>query len=127
YTQGYSQFTLTTHLSRTADFLLPHIKKGEHILDIGCDLGTITTGFWQYATEGTIICIDDSPNFLGKVRSLASEANNPHIRPGSVVFKEGNLLGGLPYPDGIFVIIFASQLFEHSPGTVRLQVTSAVY
>lgn len=49
YKQGYSNYTLATQQSRTAEsnaaFLLPHIKKGDRILDVGCGPGTTTVGF----------------------------------------------------------------------------------
>ncbi|KIW97367.1 uncharacterized protein Z519_02759 [Cladophialophora bantiana CBS 173.52] len=38
YAQGHSNYTVATHLTRTAEsdaaFLLPHIKKTDHILDV---------------------------------------------------------------------------------------------
>jgi ubiquinone/menaquinone biosynthesis C-methylase UbiE len=77
YTQGYSNYAIAFYLSRTAEssaaFLLPHIKKTDHILDVGCGPGTITTGFAKYATEGTIIGIDISPDVLKRTKTLATE------------------------------------------------------
>ena len=112
YTQGYSNYTTATHQSRTAEsdaaFLLPHIKKTDHILDVGCGPGTITTSLVKYASEGTIIGIDLSAAVLEKARTLAAEANVPTQGLGSVIFKEGNVLEGLVYPDSTFDIIFCS-------------------
>jgi ubiquinone/menaquinone biosynthesis C-methylase UbiE len=119
YTQGYSSYTLATHLTRTASstaaFLLPHIKTTDHILDIGCGPGTITTGFATYASSGTIVGIDISPIVVQKAQTLAAEAKIPTQGPGSVRFEEGNLLESLPYPDDTFDIIYASQVFGHFP------------
>ena len=117
YTQGYSNYTVATHQSRTAEsdaaFLLPHIKKIDHILDVGCGPGTITTGFTRYASEGTIVGIDISADVLQKAKKLAAEANVPTQGPGSVIFKEGNVLEGLAYPDDTFDIVYCSQVFGH--------------
>ncbi|KAH8819025.1 S-adenosyl-L-methionine-dependent methyltransferase [Xylogone sp. PMI_703] len=117
YTQGYTDHTITTHLSRKpeldAAFLLPYIRKADHILDVGCGPGTITTGFAKYATEGTIVGIDISEAVLQKVKALATEANIPTEGPGSVVFQEGNILERLPYPDDTFDIVFACQVMGH--------------
>jgi ubiquinone/menaquinone biosynthesis C-methylase UbiE len=119
YTQGHSNYTIATHLSRTAEsnaaFLLPYIKKTDHILDAGCGPGTITTGFAKYASEGKTVGIDISTDVLQKARTLANEANIPTQGPGSVTFEQGNVLENLPYPDDTFDIIYSSQLFGHLP------------
>jgi ubiquinone/menaquinone biosynthesis C-methylase UbiE len=117
YTQGYSNYTVATHQSRTAEsdaaFLLPHIKKTGHILDVGCGPGTITTGLAKYASEGTTVGIDISIDVLQKAKTLAAEANVPTQGLGSIVFKEGNVLEGLAHPDDTFDIVYCSQLFGH--------------
>ncbi len=119
YTQGYSDCTLATHLRRVADsdaaFLLPHIKKTDRILDVGCGPGTITTGFAKYASEGSIVGVDISPDVLKKATALAAEAGIPTEGPGSVVFEQGNILARLPYPDDSFDVVFSSQLLPHLP------------
>jgi ubiquinone/menaquinone biosynthesis C-methylase UbiE len=119
YTQGYSNHTLATHQSRKpesdAAFLLPYIKKTDHILDVGCGPGTITTGFAKYASESTIVGLDISSEVLKKAKILAAEDHVPSQGPGSVIFEEGNVLKGLPYPDETFDIVYCSQLFGHLP------------
>ena len=119
YTQGHSNYTVATHQSRTAEsdaaFLLPHIKKIDHILDVGCGPGTITTGLAKYASKGTTVGIDISIDVLQKAKTLAAEANVPTQGPGSVVFEQGNVLEGLAYPDDTFDIAYCSQLFGHLP------------
>ncbi|KAI8627422.1 S-adenosyl-L-methionine-dependent methyltransferase [Xylariaceae sp. FL1651] len=119
YTQGYSNCTIATHQRRTAEsdaaFVLPYIKKTDHILDAGCGPGTITTGLAKHASEGQTIGLDISAAVLQKARSLAAEANVPTQGPGSVVFEEGNILEGLAYPDNTFDVIYCSQVFGHMP------------
>ena len=119
YTQGYSNYTVATHQLRTAEvdaaFLLPHIKKTDHILDVGCGPGTITTGLAKYASEGTIVGVDISTTVLQKAKTLATEANVPTQGPGSVVFEEGNIVEKLAYPNDTFDIVYASQVFGHLP------------
>lgn len=120
YIQGHSDSTIATHLLRTAEtnaaFLLPHIKKTDRILDVGCGPGTITTGLAKYASEGSTVGVDISSGVLQKAKTLAAEANVPNQGPGSVVFEEGNVLDRLPYADESFDVIFCSQLFGHIPG-----------
>ncbi|KAI1350237.1 S-adenosyl-L-methionine-dependent methyltransferase [Xylaria sp. FL0043] len=119
YKQGYSACTTATHEKRTAEtnaaFLIPHIKKTDHILDVGCGPGTITTGFVKYAPEGTVIGLDMSLDVLERAKKLASEAAVPMEGPGSVQFVQGNVLEELPYPDDTFDIVYCSQVLGHIP------------
>jgi ubiquinone/menaquinone biosynthesis C-methylase UbiE len=119
YTQGYSNCTTATHELRTAEvdaaFLLPYIKTTDHILDVGCGPGTITTALAKYASEGTTIGIDISTVVLNKAKILAAEANIPIEGSGSVTFEEGNILERLAYPDDTFDIVYSSQVFGHLP------------
>jgi ubiquinone/menaquinone biosynthesis C-methylase UbiE len=119
YTQGYSKQTTATHQTRTAEsdaaFLLPYIKKIDHILDVGCRPGSITTSFTKYASEGTTTGIDISANVLKKAKTLAAEANIPTKGPGSVIFEEWHILEGLTYPDDPFDIVYCSQVLGHLP------------
>ncbi|KAI0423412.1 S-adenosyl-L-methionine-dependent methyltransferase [Xylaria sp. FL1042] len=119
YKQGYSDYTTATHEKRTAEsnaaFLIPHIKKTDHILDVGCGPGTITTGFAKYASEGTVIGLDMSTEVLEKAKRLASDAAVPTEGPGSVRFVQGDVFEGLPYPEGTFDIVYCSQVLGHIP------------
>ena len=119
YTQGYSDQTVATHQLRTAEsdaaFLIPHIKKTDRILDVGCGPGTITTGFAKYAREGTVLGIDVSNEVLAKAKAQAANANIPTEGPGSVSFAQGNVLEGLAYPDDTFDIIYCAQVLGHFP------------
>ncbi|OQV05114.1 Methyltransferase domain-containing protein, partial [Cladophialophora immunda] len=117
YTQGHSNYTVATHLTRTAEsdaaFLLPHIKTTDHILDVGCGPGTITTGLAKYASEGATVGVDMSSEVLAKAKAVAAEANVPSSGPGSVAFQEANVLEGLPFADDAFDVVFASQVLGH--------------
>ncbi|KAI0483579.1 S-adenosyl-L-methionine-dependent methyltransferase [Xylaria cf. heliscus] len=119
YKQGYSNYTTATHEKRTAEssagFLIPHIKATDHILDVGCGPGTITTGFAKYAHAGAVIGLDMSAEVLERAEKLAREASVPTDGPGSVRFEQGNVLEGLPYPDGTFDVVYCSQVLGHIP------------
>ncbi|KAI1123208.1 S-adenosyl-L-methionine-dependent methyltransferase [Nemania abortiva] len=119
YKQGYSNYTTATHEARTAEssaaFLIPHIKKTDHILDVGCGPGTITTGFAKYAHEGLVIGLDVSMIVLERAKKLAADAGVPADGLGSVRFEQGNVLEKLPYPDDTFDIVYCSQVLGHMP------------
>lgn len=46
YTHGHAEPVLRSHSSRTAEnsaaYLLPHLRPGQRLLDLGCGPGTIT-------------------------------------------------------------------------------------
>jgi ubiquinone/menaquinone biosynthesis C-methylase UbiE len=115
--QGHSHCTIATQLLRTAQsdaaFLLPHIKKTDHVLDVGCGPGTITTDFAKNASEGKTIGVDISANVIRKARSLAAESKAPTHGPGSVVFEEDNVLQTLDHPDVSFDKVFWSEVSIH--------------
>ncbi|PTB61865.1 S-adenosyl-L-methionine-dependent methyltransferase [Trichoderma citrinoviride] len=119
YARGHSDYTIATHLRRKAEtdaaFLLPYIKLTDHILDVGCGPGTITTSLAKYAPQGTTIGVDISPDVLQKAKTLADESGVPSQGPGSVSFEEGNVVDGLPYPDNTFDVVFSSQVIGHLP------------
>ncbi|KAK9796617.1 putative Methyltransf_25 domain-containing protein [Seiridium cardinale] len=119
YSRGHSDHTVALQQQRTADsdaaFLLPYIKKTDHILDVGCGPGTITTSLARHASEGRTVGIDISSDILQKARTLAIEANISTEGPGAVIFEKQDALERLAYPDNTFDIIFSSQFLGHLP------------
>ncbi|KAI1113174.1 S-adenosyl-L-methionine-dependent methyltransferase [Nemania sp. NC0429] len=119
YKQGYSNYTTATHEARTAEssaaFLIPHLKETDHILDVGCGPGTITTGFAKYAHKGIVVGLDMSMDVLERARKLATEAAVPAEGAGSVRFEQGNALERLPFPDDTFDVVYSSQVLGHMP------------
>jgi ubiquinone/menaquinone biosynthesis C-methylase UbiE len=72
---------------------------------LGCGPGTITVGFVKYASEGRTIGIDIPANVSSRAKAAADEASILEEGLGSVVFKEGNILEGLAYPDNTFDVV----------------------
>jgi len=108
---------MATHLTCTAEsdaaFLLPHIKKSDKILDVGCGPGTITTNLAKYTSDGHITGIDISEQIILKAKHLAGDAGIPTEGAGAVTFKRADGLSSLPFPDDTFDSVFASQVFGH--------------
>ena len=119
YTQGHSSYTIATHQTRTAEvdaaFLLPHMTKSDHILDVGCGPGSITLGLAKCASEGRTVGVDISTDVLSKAEALAVGSHAPTEGPGSIIFEEGNIIQGLSYPDDSFDVIYCSQVLGHFP------------
>src|SRR6478672_5437242 len=62
YTHGHAPATLRQHAQRTADeaaaFLLPHLRPGMRLLDVGCGPGSITRGLAAAVAPAEAVGID---------------------------------------------------------------------
>lgn len=67
-----------------ADFLLPHLSAGSHVLDVGCGQGTITLGLAEAA--GHVVGVDLSEDEFAEGRRWAAERaiENVEFQVGSV-------------------------------------------
>ena len=89
---------------RTADshagFLLPHLRPGMSLLDIGCGPGSITLGLASVVSPGQTTGVDLHPGLpdgTGGVRVLRADACD------------------LPFADDMFDAVFACALLQHLP------------
>jgi SAM-dependent methyltransferase len=90
------------HARRTAQshaaFLLPHLRSGQALLDLGCGPGTITAGLAEAVAPGSTVGVDLMPG-------------RPDDAPG-VTFVTANV-HELPFEDASFDAIFACCLLQH--------------
>src|SRR5499425_656668 len=111
YTHGHAPATLQQHAQRTADeaaaFLLPELRAGMRLLDIGCGPGSITRGLAERLAPGEVVGLDASADVLAIARDdgAASRLTNLRYQQGSAY--------ALPFPDGSFDVVFAHQLLQH--------------
>jgi SAM-dependent methyltransferase len=94
--QLYVQRTAQTQ----AAFLLPHLRSGMALLDIGCGPCTITTGLAAAVAPGLATALDKAealPEAIEGVTLVAGDAR------------------ALPFPDASFDAIFASAMLQHVP------------
>jgi len=111
YTHGHAPATVRQHGRRTADeaaaFLLPELRPGMRLLDVGCGPGSITRGLAERLTPGQVIGVDLSADTLEAARrdAAARGITNLEYREGSVY--------ELPFPDGSFDVAFAHQVLQH--------------
>lgn len=106
-TPGLREDYLLRRVDRQAAFLLPYIKSGMNIIDMGCGPGTITIGLAQAASPGLVTGIDHDPVHIEEAMRLASEKNI-----NNVLFLEGNVLS-LPFEDKSFDGAFENNVFTH--------------
>ncbi|HZM83055.1 MAG TPA: methyltransferase domain-containing protein [Candidatus Limnocylindrales bacterium] len=92
------------HAQRTAQsqaaFLLPHLRPGMTLLDLGCGPGTITVGLAEAVAPGLTVGVDLDPTLPEGTTGVSIVAADVHR---------------LPFPDAGFDAIYASALLQHVP------------
>ena len=104
--------------SRTADrqaaFVLPYLRPGINLLDLGCGPGTITLGLARAIAPGFVMGIDHDAAHIEAAQALASERGMTHVS-----FQIGDALS-LPFEDESFDAAFENNVFIHlSQSAVR--------
>ncbi|MGW2397969.1 methyltransferase domain-containing protein [Kitasatospora sp. NPDC001664] len=112
YTHGHQESVLRSHRSRTAAdsaaYLLPELRPGQRLLDIGCGPGTITADLARLVgPEGRVVAVDREPQVLAEAAAHAAEQGL-----GNIVFETADA-HRLPYADGEFDVVHAHQVLQH--------------
>src|SRR5215471_12434713 len=106
YIHGHHESVLRSHRWRTVEnsaaYLMPHLRAGVRLLDVGCGPGTITADFARRVAPGVVIGIDASADVI-------AEAQRDH--PG-VTFAPGDVYR-LDYQDASFDVVHAHQVLQH--------------
>ncbi len=107
YTHGHHEAVLRGHKWRSAEnsagYLLPHLRPGIDLLDVGCGPGTITAGLAARVTPGRVLGVDMSPEVIEQARTL---------NVGGVEFVVGDVYA-LEVPDDAFDVVHAHQVLQH--------------
>jgi SAM-dependent methyltransferase len=110
YTHGHAEPVLQSHRWRTAEnsagYLLPHLRPGLDLLDVGCGPGTITAGLAARVAPGRVVGVDRSPDPLEEGRAAAVRADV------AVVFAVGDVYA-LEVADDSFDVVHAHQVLQH--------------
>jgi len=111
YTHGHAAATLRQHGQRTAEeaaaFLLPELKVGMSLLDVGCGPGSITRGLAEHLAPGEVVGIELSKEALASAREDAAARGLGNLR-----YVEGSVYE-LPFADASFDVVFAHQVLQH--------------
>ncbi|MDP9483151.1 MAG: methyltransferase domain-containing protein, partial [Chloroflexota bacterium] len=111
YTHGHHESVLRSHRWRTAEnsaaYLLPHLRPGLDVLDVGCGPGTITLDIARLVAPGRVVGIDAEGEVL---RSAATDATDAGLT--NVVFEVGDAYA-LAFDDGGFDVVHAHQVLQH--------------
>ncbi|MGH3868325.1 MAG: class I SAM-dependent methyltransferase [Pseudonocardiaceae bacterium] len=111
YTHGHHDSVLRSHRWRTVDnsaaYLIPHLRPGQQVLDVGCGPGTITTDLARRVALGSVVGIDNHPAPLEEART---EAQRLDVRNVSFAVAD---VGNLDFPDDTFDVVHAHQVLQH--------------
>src|SRR3984957_10871470 len=111
YTHGHHESVLRSHTWRTAEnsagYLLPHLRPGLSLLDVGCGPGTITVDLARIVVPGQVIGLDASEEVVAQARALGTESEATNLR-----FEVGDLFA-LEYDDASFDVVHLHQVLQH--------------
>jgi SAM-dependent methyltransferase len=111
YTHGHADSVLRSHRWRTAEnsagYLLPHLRSGQRLLDVGCGPGTISIDLAARVAPGEVVALDAAADVVEAARAAATEAGS-----ANVVAEVGDVYG-LRFDDGHFDVVHAHQVLQH--------------
>lgn len=110
YTHGHHESVLRSHLWRTAansaGYLLPYLRPGLDLVDVGCGPGTITLDLARAVAPGHVRGIDRSAEVIGQAGHRAVEAGV------DVTFTVGDAYA-LDLDDASVDVVHAHQVLQH--------------
>jgi ubiquinone/menaquinone biosynthesis C-methylase UbiE len=111
YTHGHHESVLRSHRWRTAEnsasYLLPRLRPGLDLLDVGCGPGTITADLSARVAPGRTLGIDTSNEIV-----TAARADHPAHDDVRLEFAVGDVYA-LDHKDETFDVVHAHQLLQH--------------
>lgn len=109
YTHGHHASVLRSHEWRNADnsaaYLLPHLRRGSRILDVGSGPGTITIDFADRVSPGAVLGIDASADVVAQAQSRVHARSNLRFETGDAY--------ALDVGAGSYDIVHAHQVLQH--------------
>ncbi|HUC04370.1 MAG TPA: methyltransferase domain-containing protein [Acidimicrobiales bacterium] len=110
YTHGHHEAVLRSHVWRTAEnsaaYLLPHLRCGSSLLDIGCGPGTITVDLARLVAPGTVVGVDAAAEVIEQASAHAAAEGV------DVAFEVGDVFA-LRFDDASFDVVHAHQVLQH--------------
>jgi SAM-dependent methyltransferase len=111
YTHGHHESVLRSHRWRTAEnsaaYLLPHLRPGLGLLDVGCGPGTITVDLARRLGSGPVVGLDSAATVIDVARSTAADSGVANVR-----FAVGDVCQ-LDFADASFDVVHAHQVLQH--------------
>ena len=117
YTHGYGAAVLGSHRARTAEnsaaHLLPHLRPGQRLLDVGSGAGTITAGLARIVGPGNVLALE-----VGEESAALTRAELERQGLGEVEVRIGDAQR-MPLEDDAFDVVHAHQVLQHLGSPVQ--------
>ncbi len=111
YAHGHHESVLKSHTWRTAEnsaaYLVPELRRGQRVLDVGAGPGTITADFARIVAPGEVLGIDAAADVVWKATEDAAGLGLPNLR-----FEVGDAYA-LDCADDSFDVVHAHQVLQH--------------
>jgi 2-polyprenyl-3-methyl-5-hydroxy-6-metoxy-1,4-benzoquinol methylase len=115
YTHGHHDSVLRSHRWRTAEnsvaYLLPHLRPGMDVLDVGCGPGTITVDLAERVAPGHVTGVDVA-DVVDEATAVARERGVDNVEFAQGDFREMGL------PAQGYDVVQAHQVLQHLRGPV---------
>lgn len=116
YTHGHHDSVLRSHRWRTAQnsaaYLLPHLRPGDSLLDVGCGPGTVTVDLVRHVAPGRVVGIDVVPEVVEQARDHARQQGDDTAHVSFVAGDFRALAGTTTGFEG-FDVVHAHQVLQH--------------
>jgi SAM-dependent methyltransferase len=111
YTHGHHESVLRAHRRRTATdsagYLLPYLRPGMSVLDVGCGPGTITVDLAARVAPGRVTAVEITDDALDLARAEARARNQSNL-----LFATSDV-HALEFRDDTFDVVHAHQVLQH--------------
>jgi ubiquinone/menaquinone biosynthesis C-methylase UbiE len=117
YTHGHHESVLRSHQRRTAEdsaaYLVPHLRPGLSVLDVGCGPGTITGDLAARVAPGPVTAVDRFDQPLDVARAEMQRRNLSNVSFATADVHK------LEFPDDTFDVVHAHQVLQHVADPVQ--------
>jgi ubiquinone/menaquinone biosynthesis C-methylase UbiE len=96
-----------------------NLQPGQHVLEVGCGTGAVTTVIKRLHPDAEVFGLDPDPKALARARRKAADAGVP------IQYDQG-FGGALPYPEASFDRVVSVFMFHHLPADEKQKVLREV-